>query len=379
MSDTHFDYVTVGHVTRDAIEHTKHETLYRVGGSAFYSALQAARLGMRTLILTQGVPSEIEELLAPYRQELELRVIPAAHTTTLSVRGAGTKRTQRLLAWAGPMVEAISVDTGILHLAPVARETPVSWEGEAGFVGVTPQGLVRRWREEEGIPFVPLQAGPLGDSPLLAADEEDLPGDISAVALDPAQLPDRFDAAVIAEHERSSCHALFTAARRCGANVAVTAGPRRTTVHLHGAGAVGQGAVGQGGVGQGPDIDRLDIDRPAIDGPDIDRPDIDGPDIDGPDTDRPDTDRPGIDRPDIDRPVVGGSLAEASVVQTPLPPTVAMCDDIGAGDVFAAAFFVALAENRAPLQAAVFANAAAAIRIAGEGPDAIASREQIIP
>jgi len=70
----HFDYVTVGHVTRDAIEHPTRGTLYRVGGSAFYSALQAARLGLRALILTQGVPGEIEELIEPYRDELELRV-----------------------------------------------------------------------------------------------------------------------------------------------------------------------------------------------------------------------------------------------------------------------------------------------------------------
>lgn len=303
-SDTRFDYVTVGHVTRDAIERPKHGTVYRVGGSAFYSALQAARLGLRTLILTQGVPSEIEELLAPYRDELELRVIPAERTTTLSTRGTGAARTQRLLAWAGPIVEPVALDTAILHLAPVARETPVSWEGEAGFVGVTPQGLVRRWREDEGLPFVQLDAGsPLGDVPLLPPDSEALRGDISAVALEEAQLPARFDAAVIAERECPSCDALFPAARRHGANVAVTAGSRPTTLHLPG---------------------------------------------------------------------------DGSVVQTPLPPRVVVRDDIGAGDVFAAAFFVALAEGRSGLQAAVLANAAASTRIAGEGPDAITSRERLI-
>jgi hypothetical protein len=300
-----FDYIAVGHVTRDAIEHPKQGTLYRVGGSAFYSALQAARLGLRTLILTQGVPSEIERLLAPYRDELELSVIHAEHTTTLGTRGTGTGRTQRLLAWAGPIVEPIAVDTAILHLASVARETPVSWEGEADFVGVTPQGLVRHWREDEGLPLVQLDAGSLlGGIPLVPPGSEALPGEISAVALEETQLPGRFDAAVISEHECSSCHALFPAARRRGANVAVTAGSRPTTVHLPGDGAV---------------------------------------------------------------------------VQTPFPPTVTMRDDIGAGDVFAAAFFVALAEGRTAPRAAVFANTAASTRIAGEGPDAIAHREQITP
>lgn len=298
-----FDYVTVGHVTRDAIEHPKRGTLYRIGGSAFYSALQAARLGLRTLIITQGVPGEIEELIEPYREELELRVIPAEHTTTLSTQGMGAARTQRLLTWAGPIVEPIAVDTTILHVAPVARETPVCWEGQAGFVGLTPQGLVRLWREDEGLPLVQLDAGSLlGDIPLIPPDREALPGYMSAVTLDPAQLPERFDAAVIAEQECPNCQPLFPAARHQGAGVAVTAGSRPTTVHLP---------------------------------------------------------------------------ADGSVVQTPFPPPVATCDDIGAGDVFAAAFFVALVEGRPPLQAAEFANVAAAIRIAGDGAGAIGRRAQI--
>ncbi len=290
-------------MTRDAIEHPERGTLYRAGGSAFYSALQAARLGLRALIVTQGVPEEVEKLLAPYLDELELRVIPAQHTTTLSTRGAGAERSQRLLAWAGPIVEPMTPDTAILHIAPVARETPVSWRGKAEFVGVTPQGLVRQWQEDEGLPIVQLDTGSLlGDIPLVPPDSEALPGRMTAVALEQALLPGRFDAAVIAEQECSSCHALFPAARRHGAIVAVTAGSRPTTVHLPG---------------------------------------------------------------------------DQSVAQTPLPPVVPMCDDIGAGDVFAAAFFVALAEGREALEAAVFANAAAAMRIAGEGPDAIGSREAI--
>jgi pfkB family carbohydrate kinase len=303
----HFDYVTVGHVTRDAIERRTGGTIYQPGGSAFYSALQAARLGLRTLILTQGVPSEIEALLAPYRDELELRVTAAEHTTTLSTHGSGAARTQRVLAWAGPMLEPIELDTAILHLAPVARETPVSWHGRAGFVGVTPQGLVRSWEQRESIPLVQLDTGSmLGDIPMVAPESDARAGDISSVALDPALLPGSFDAAVISEHECHSCHALFSAARRCGAQVAVTAGSRPTTVHL---------------------------------------------------------------------PISAG----ASIVQTSLPPLVAVREDIGAGDVFAAAFFVALTDGRTPLEAAEFGNASAAIRIAGVGPGATARRQEITP
>jgi sulfofructose kinase len=52
-------------------------------------------------------------------------------------------------------------------------------------------------------------------------------------------------------------------------------------------------------------------------------------------------------------------------------------DDLGAGDVFAAAFFVALDEGLPPERAAAFGNATAAIRIEGSGSDAIGDRSAI--
>jgi sugar/nucleoside kinase (ribokinase family) len=67
-----------------------------------------------------------------------------------------------------------------------------------------------------------------------------------------------------------------------------------------------------------------------------------------------------------------GSTSEIDVV-----PVRSFVDDLGAGDVFAAAFFVALAEGRAPGDAAAFASAAAAVRIAGAGPGAVGDRGAI--
>jgi sugar/nucleoside kinase (ribokinase family) len=271
-----YDYVTVGHVTLDLIEDRPGGAAAQPGGGAFYSALQAARLGMRTLILTQGVPAQIEELLDPYAQELDLRVIPARHTTTLATRGSGPTRSQRVLAWAGPILEPIEIDSSILHLAAVARETPTAWSGQAEFVCLTPQGLLRQWRSSQTT---------------------------SLVALDPTTLPFRFDAAVIGERERDSCDALFEAARRNGAAVAVTAGPRPTTVHL-------------------PE---------------------------------------------------GEPVSQAVV-----PSTTTARDDLGAGDVFAAAFFVSLFEGMPAAGAAAFGNAAAAFRVAGVGAEAVGSRARIL-
>ncbi len=69
-----FDYTTVGHVTIDVLA----DGTRQPGGAAFYSALQAARLGCSAQIITQGRPAEIERLLDPYRAEIELQVIARA-------------------------------------------------------------------------------------------------------------------------------------------------------------------------------------------------------------------------------------------------------------------------------------------------------------
>jgi sugar/nucleoside kinase (ribokinase family) len=265
-----YDYTTVGHVTRDVLDA---DGSHRPGGTALYSALQAARLKLRTQILTKGEPREIERLLEPYRDEFDLTVLPAERTTTLRTSGEGPERHQRLLAWAGP-IEALEVDTAILHLAPVARETPRAWRGHAGFVGLTPQGLVRAW---------------------------DTRGKITPAPLRREWLPERCDAWVLSERERESCAGALAQAAAEGAVVAVTAGAQPTALYL-------------------PD---------------------------------------------------GGLL------RIPVPPLARVQDDLGAGDVFAAALFVALREGRPPAQAAAFATAAAAVRIAGAGPGAIGDRQAI--
>jgi sugar/nucleoside kinase (ribokinase family) len=265
-----FDYVTVGHVTVDVLSA---DGSRRPGGGAFYSALQASRLGLRTLIVTKGRPRELEELLAPYREELELRVLPAEHTTTLATRWEDGTRKQRLLAWAGAIDETIEVDTAILHLAAVARETPSHWQGNAEFVGITPQGLLREW-DEDGL--------------------------ISLTPLDPQAIPARFDALVLSEAELAHSQWLVASAGS-QTPVAVTAGARPTLVYLP--------------------------DRTAI--------------------------------------------------ETSVPAVAEPRDDLGAGDVFAAAFFIALNEGRSPADAAAYGNAAAVVRVAGAGAQAIGDRVAI--
>jgi 1D-myo-inositol 3-kinase len=295
-----FDYVTVGHVTADVLD----DGLRQPGGGAFYSALQAARLGLRTLIVTRGVPRELEELLDPYGSELDVEVLPAERTTTMLTRDAGTQnsgaldtsalrelpiRRQRLLSWAGPIDESIKVHAEIVHLAPVARETPHSWQGHANFVGLTPQGLVREW---------------------------DTHGDIAPAPLRRERLPQRWDAAVFSATELPYCKELIEAAAMSPGEIA--AAPGRSTDPSGPLVAVTAGWL-----------------------------------------------------------PVTLHLANEGSLRVPVAPIASPRDDLGAGDVFAAALFFALREGRSPADAAAYANAAAAVRIAGVGPGAVGDRRAV--
>jgi hypothetical protein len=295
IRSTNFDYVTVGHVTVDVLAA---DSSRRPGGGAFYSALQAARLGLRTLIVTQGSRPELEALLAPYRSELELCILPAPATTTLRTSWSGAQRSQRLLAWAGPIVQTIEVDTRILHFAPVAREITGAWHGHADFVGLTPQGLVRGWDRD---------GEPRRDGESRGGNASESGAEIVSTALPSdrdllnALLPRECSAVVISEQERAACEPLLTMAAANGAVLAITAGPGATSV------------------------------RPP-----------------------------------------GGEVTRVSA-----PVVTELRDDLGAGDVFAAAFFVALYEGLSPERAAVRGNAAAGIRVEGVGAGAIAERGAI--
>ena len=66
-------------------------------------------------------------------------------------------------------------------------------------------------------------------------------------------------------------------------------------------------------------------------------------------------------------------MADGETAEVPSIAVDRAREDLGAGDVFAAAFFIALQQAEPPERAARFASAAAALRlVAGEGPAAVA-------
>jgi sugar/nucleoside kinase (ribokinase family) len=268
-----YDYLALGHVTADVLE----DGSTVPGGSVLYGALQASRLGLRSLIVTAGVPDELERLLEPFRDELDVQVMSAPETTRLQTRGFGEQRRQRLTRWAGPIEASEQPSARILHLAPVARELPAAWDGAREFCGLTPQGLVRHWPKP---------------------DREIELGAPDAQALAHAAGS---DALVISSHERDACGPLLDRALESGALVAVTAGERPGTM----------------------------------------------------------------------------LLGSGRTLATPVVALEAPVEDLGAGDVYAAALFVALVEGREPHDAAAFAGAAAAVRMMGRGAGAIGDRSAI--
>jgi sugar/nucleoside kinase (ribokinase family) len=266
-------YLAVGHVTVDVLPGDER----RAGGTALYSAVQAARLGLEATIVTRGRAAELEPLLAPFAGELELIVQPATATTTLATAGEGEQRRQRVLDWAGPIDLARLPGAEILHLAPVAAELSGAARGGWPFVGITPQGLARRWDGPGGEIF------------------------LESVGPGSAMLAGRCDAVVLSDRERAACAALLERAIAAGATVAVTAGAGATEL------------LGRGGADEMLEFE----------------------------------------------------------------PIAAPADDLGAGDVFAAAFFASLAAGDGRAEAARTAHAAAELRMLGIGPGAIAHAAEI--
>jgi 1D-myo-inositol 3-kinase len=139
------DYLIVGHVAKDVTADG-----FTLGGTVTYAGLTALRLGARVGIVTAS--SEDLDLVSSY-PGARLRVVTSATTTTFeNTYSRDGRRTQRLLARANCIgIEDVPEtwrSSPIVHLAPLAAEFGpelVSEFPEAGVVGLTPQGWMRRW------------------------------------------------------------------------------------------------------------------------------------------------------------------------------------------------------------------------------------------
>ncbi len=274
------EYLAVGHITIDLLP----DGSPVLGGTALYSALVAARFGLRTAVLTRGNFTKhgdaVTAALNRYAEEIDIILQSSQQPTVFTNSSAAGRRSQTIHAWAGRIdltgIPAHWRAAEIVHIAPVAQEVdPRQAVGlNPAFLGVTPQGWMRRWP--------PTHHGPVA---------------LTALRL-PTEVLSRIDAMVLNAEERSLARDEVEAISSRGL-VAITQGSQGAQV----------------------------FDRGRL-----------------------------IEVP---------SISARSV------------DDAGAGDVFASTLFIMRANHESTISAARTAAVAAGLRVQGNGPDAVPTREAV--
>jgi sugar/nucleoside kinase (ribokinase family) len=154
------DYLLIGHITRDL---TPAGAV--LGGTASYATRTAQALGLRVGIVTSA--QEGEPLLSRLHvAKADLVCLPAPSTTTFTNQYLDGRRRQILSARALPItaqdVPPAWTRTPIVHLGPVAAEIDPGLAGHfpGTFVGLTPQGCLRRWDARGVVSFNPWASAP---------------------------------------------------------------------------------------------------------------------------------------------------------------------------------------------------------------------------
>jgi len=147
------DLLVIGHATRDLLP----DGSWRLGGSVTFAGVTASRLGARPAVVTSGTPEVVEALSALLAEGHAVALAPADEATSFeNVYERGARR-QHLRGRAAPLglaaVPERSRVAPIVLLAPVAQE--VAPEMASAFPGAlvaaTPQGWLRRWREDGAV------------------------------------------------------------------------------------------------------------------------------------------------------------------------------------------------------------------------------------
>jgi 1D-myo-inositol 3-kinase len=147
------ELLVIGHATRDLLPSGG----WRLGGSVTYAALTASRLGTRPAIVTSGTSEVVEALhaLLPHCDAIE--VVPAAEATSFENIYDGATRRQFLRGRATPLtLDAVPKRwraAPIVLLAPLAQEVAPEMAGAlpGALVAATPQGWLRRWRDDGAV------------------------------------------------------------------------------------------------------------------------------------------------------------------------------------------------------------------------------------
>ena len=138
------DYLAVGHVTEDVWRDGR----ITPGGTVMYSARAAQRMVARVGVLTAAAAAFDTAVVYP---DIEVHRIDAPTTTQFENIYTPHGRVQITRPCHVILEPEGTVQAKILHLAPVCNEVSARFATQAGhnvFVGVTPQGWLRRWNSQ---------------------------------------------------------------------------------------------------------------------------------------------------------------------------------------------------------------------------------------
>lgn len=186
--ENHPDYLIIGHITKDL-----HKKGYRLGGTVVYSGIIAHRLGLKVAVYTSGASHLALDIL----DGIDIIDQPGPGTTTFLNEYSSTDRVQRLLDRAEDLDPRLIPErwkqAQIIHLAPVAREIPLSTGSEfpGGLLGYSLQGWMRSWDGEGKISPIPLPdlELPAGRDSVGFLSLEDLGGDRDGLEQIQEQFP----------------------------------------------------------------------------------------------------------------------------------------------------------------------------------------------
>ena len=139
------DYLVIGHIAKDL---TPEGAV--IGGTVAYAGRTALAFGLKVGAIT-SVNEDID--LSPLAG-ITLARYPTGQSTTFRNHYTKGGRVQHLLSKATDLgLEAVPPDwgmAGIVHFGPIAQEVdpPLIDYSPQAFVGITPQGWLRRWEED---------------------------------------------------------------------------------------------------------------------------------------------------------------------------------------------------------------------------------------
>lgn len=140
LKEQELHYVVVGHLVKDTVPEG-----YRLGGTVYYSGTQAARLGVRTTMITSfGSDLEVSSLDPAIEKHVKLAPESTSFENIYDEKGNRHQYSKGRALDLLPQ-EAPKLSPSLLHLGPLMGEVPINYDSAYpdAKLCITPQGWMR--------------------------------------------------------------------------------------------------------------------------------------------------------------------------------------------------------------------------------------------